>query len=348
MIVTTIDSIGAFEQVRGSWEAVHTQDPESTVFTSWPWFRGWLQGTSVPWTILALRPAGSRDYAAFFPLGMHARRRKGLPFTEISIGGNTISDHTGFVCLPAYQREAAAAIAAYLQKRMAWDVFRLRDVYDPKVEALVAAFVGKEFEVHCADGQICPYIPLPESWEGYLQDFLGRRPRKQFRQFQRDFDRQEYRVEIADAATFENYLDILLELYRQRWPMISANGLRMKQLLLRHCFEAAALMLPLLFHQDRPIAGMVEFIDKKNATLAGFITGWDYGYEKISPAKRLQSYVIRYAIENNYKYYDFLRGDEVYKQATFGCSIRRNQDIVIGRKSLKRNFAEILERFSSS
>jgi CelD/BcsL family acetyltransferase involved in cellulose biosynthesis len=74
------------------------------------------------------------------------------------------------------------------------------------------------------------------------------------------------------------------------------------------------------------------------------MTGWDLEFEKLSPAKRLQSYVIRYAIENNFKCYDFLRGDESYKQDSFGSSVRYNKDIFIQRKNLKRSFARLIDR----
>lgn len=335
MKVSLIDSMEAFEKVRPGWEEVYNQDPTSTIFTSWAWFRGWLQGTSWPWRILALHPDQGKEYVAFFPIGLRGRRRKGMEFSEIFIGGNSTSDHTGFLCLPRYWSEAGAAIAAYLQEKMTWDVFHLRDVFDPKVDALADAFPPKNFEVHRAAGQICPYIPLPENWESYLR-ILGRRPRKQFRQFHRDFEQKKYRVEVADPSRFEMYLGILVDLHRQKWPQKTEASLEIERLLLRNCFAAGTIYLPVLFYQEKPIAAMVEFIDRKNSTLAGFMTGWDFAHEKLSPAKRLQSHVIRYAIENNYKCYDFLRGDEAYKQDTFGSAIRCNQDVVIYRKNVKQ------------
>jgi CelD/BcsL family acetyltransferase involved in cellulose biosynthesis len=348
VIVTTIDSIDAFERVRGAWEAVHAQDPESTVFTSWPWFRGWLQGTPCPWTILALRPDRGGEPVAFFPIGRQAKKRKGLVFLEIFLGGNTLSDHTGFICLPEYQEEAVAAFTGHLQNKVKWDVFRLKDVFDRKVEALTEAFPVREFDVQRADGQACHYIPLPESWESYLQDVIGRRPRQQFRQYHRDFSREEYRVEVADQARFEEYLAILLDLHRQRWPQKSETSLQMEKLLLRSCFQAGALYLPVLFYLDQPIAAVADFMDQKNATLGGFMSGWDLRFERLSPAKRLQSYVISHAIEKGYTCYDFLRGDESYKQETYGSVIRYNQDIVIHRKSWKRSFERLIGRWASS
>jgi CelD/BcsL family acetyltransferase involved in cellulose biosynthesis len=346
MKVDLIDDMDAFEAAREDWENVYGQDPTSTIFTSWAWFRGWLQSTPFAWAILVLHPDNGGGRVGFFPIGMHRRKKKGIEFSELFIGGNNTSDHTGFICLPDYRREAVVAFASYLQKNLRWDVFRLRDVFDPKVEDLVDAFPLKKFEVYRADGEVCPYIPLPESWESYLQDFLSRRSRKQLREFYQELDQGDYRVEIADKANFEEYLGILLSLHRQRWPEKSEISLAMEGSLMRSCFQQNALQLPVLFYRDQPIAAMAQFIDHKNFTLAGFMAGWNTDFHNLSPSKRLQSYIISNAIVRGIKCYDFLRGNESYKNNFYGCSVRSNKNILIHRKNYKRRWDLITDQFN--
>jgi hypothetical protein len=49
MKVGLIDDMDAFEAARRDWENVYAQDPTSTIFTSWAWFRGWLQSNPTAW-----------------------------------------------------------------------------------------------------------------------------------------------------------------------------------------------------------------------------------------------------------------------------------------------------------
>ena len=49
-------------------------------------------------------------------------------------------------------------------------------------------------------------------------------------------------------------------------------------------------------------------------TIALWNTGFDPEYGEYCPSKFLINELVKYAFENNYKYLDFLRGNEKYKQ----------------------------------
>lgn len=347
MHVNLVESFADFEKLKSNWEHVYKQDPESPIFTSWAWFRGWFQGTAFPWKILACRPKDGDDYVAFLPLGMTSRRRRGVNFAEVFIGGNPNSDHTGFVCLPDHRDHATAEIAAFLAKKMAWDVFRLRDVFDAKVENLIKAFPARDFEVRRSEGQVCPYISLPDTWDEYVQNYLGRHSRKEFRAYLRDFERaEEYRIELANSENFRAFLELLIGFYRQRWPEVSDGNIVLKKHILTNCFAAGALLLPVLFFRDQPIAASALFLDFKNSSINGYMTARDMCCDRLDPGKRLRCFEVNYAIEKGFSVLDMLRGDEMFKKQALGAVERNNQDVVIHRKNTKRVYDKLCGRIS--
>ena len=343
MRIEVIETNEGFERVRPDWERVHAGDPASDIFTTWAWFRGWLAGTTHPWRIFALHD-GER-YVGFFPLSLRERSRRGVRIAEFFLGGTPCSDHAGFICLPDYQREAVAALASALRREDAWNALRLQDVFDPKVDLLVAAFSGGDFEVRSIPDQGCPCTLLPASWDEYLQSFTNHTHRKKFRRIIREIDAQEdFRVEFATPERFKALLDIFLKLFRQRWPQVSDHNLAMKRTLLGSCFEAGTLLLPVLFYLGQPIAATAIFVDRKNSTLADYNGGWDQAYPQLSPGIRLQCYMVHYGITHGFRFFDFLRGEEPYKVREFGATLRYNRGFVIHRKDLKRYWEKGLDR----
>ena len=342
MRIEVIETNEGFERIRQDWERVHAGDPASDIFTSWAWFRGWLAGTPFPWRIFALH-SGDR-YVGFFPLSLRERIRRGVRITEFFLGGSPHSDHTGYICLPEYHREAVAALASALQREGAWNVLCLQDVFDPKVDLLVAAFPQGDFEVRSTPEQGCPYILLPSCWDEYLKGFTNHSHRKKFRRFIREIEeQQDFRVEFATPGRFETLLEIFIELFRQRWPQASARNLAMKRTVLRSCFEAGTLLLPVLFYRDQPIAATAVFVDRKNSTLADYNGGWDQTYPQLSPGTRLQSFMVHYGITHGFRFFDFLRGEESYKVKDFGATLRYNRGFVIQRRDLKRYWEKGLD-----
>ena len=344
MKIKIIDNIVDFEKIKCPWNEVFANDPSSTIFSSWAWFRGWVYGTPNKWRILALTPEHSTDCIAFFPVGFTTRKKMGIKFSEIYIGGNPNSDHAGFVCLPGYWDEVCFALVEYLKNKVAWDIFYLRDVFDEKIDQFVDFFPMNKFKVQRSEGQVCPYIPLPESWDNYLKDFLGKKNRQKFRRYIRELDESEdYKIEIANNENFDDYLSIYVNLYRQRWPQVSNKSIEMKKMIMRNCFEADSLLLATLLFKNDPLATRVDFIDRKCHTISAYNSAWDQKKDpKLSPGTRLRVFLVRYAIENNFKYLDFLRGGEEYKQKSFGAINRYNKDILIFKKNLKNLLENII------
>jgi CelD/BcsL family acetyltransferase involved in cellulose biosynthesis len=75
--------------------------------------------------------------------------------------------------------------------------------------------------------------------------------------------------------------------------------------------EAGALRLCFLWIDGRRASGTLSFADGDRWLL--YNSGYDPEYRQQSVGLLLKAWSIRYAIENGFREYDFLRGDEAYK-----------------------------------
>lgn len=336
--INLIDDICQFDKLQAEWNAVYAADPHTTIFVSWAWLRGWCETTLDRWLVLAARPDDTSPAVAFLALSAETTSRR------LHMGGNPWADHTGFVCLPEYEEEAIEALATFVQKQLRWDNFNMRDVHDPRLDLFIGHFSTRRFIVQKNAGISCPYIPLPNSWEQYLQDFVGSRTRKNLRRFTRLIEGLNgFRTTQARADNLAHHIDTLLMLYQMRWGEKPKEALDRFRFIFHRCFENDCLWLSILWDADTPVVATVAFVDRHKKVLADYIGGWDDQFTRLSPGSVMTGYSIQYAIENGFREFDFLRGDESYK-LSFGAKERFNTNVTITRQSLRLTAKKLLKR----
>ena len=338
MRIDCVDDLDQFDELKDEWNTVYMADPHATIFVSWAWLRGWFEATPYEWFVLAVRPDSAAPPVAFLALSVDAPRH------QLQMGGNPWADYTGFVCTPEHQEEAIRTLAVFVQRQLQWDRFHMRDVYDPRLELFLACFPQKGFHVQRNDGVSCPYIPLPDTWEQYLQDYLGRRTRKNLRRCMRLMDdRGEFRVTQAQEDNIERQVDAFLTLYQMRWGAQPEYALTRFRSIFRHCFESGSLWLTVLWDGDTPVSAMAGLVDRRKKVFSNYLVGRDDRFAHLSPGDALIGYSIRCAIENGFQVFDFLRGAEHYK-FSFGAKERLNSDTIITRKSLRLTAKKLMWR----
>ncbi|MDJ0736805.1 MAG: GNAT family N-acetyltransferase [Nostocaceae cyanobacterium] len=355
MQVTLINDFENLKQIRVNWEAIYESDPQAQFFLSWVWLYGWfhIKDKSDPWFVLAAKPDQNSSYVAFFPLGMKTNEKQGDEFSrELYMGGNSMADYTGFICLPEYEEEVIHAFASYIQEKLGWlkwSVFHIKNILETDQRmylfAKILADNGLEtYEYKLAnkdniDNYCCPYISLPEDWEEYLQNYLSANTRQKLRRFLRKIDNSdEFQITHVNADNLEQHIHILLNLWQSRWKYRKGEEttqmfLKFLYAMLHHCFDNNCLYLPVLWHRDVPLAAIANFIDHNKKTLSFYVAGRDHTFNNPPPGIVLHAYSIRYAIQNGFKIYDFLRGNENYK-FSFAYQKRFIKHIFLKRKNV--------------
>lgn len=350
MEIKVIKSIDQFNKLKQNWNDVHTEDPHATIFPSWTWMRGWIEATMYNWQVLAVRPTSTKPYVGFMVLGISSvgNFRFNMVHGNLHMGGNPISDHTGFVCLPDYIDVAIPAFAKFIQKQLKWNTFSIMDIYDPRLDIFLQCFSPKRFHVQELEGASCPYISLPDSWDRYLREFLSPDTRKSLKYKTGLVSRlSDYRIIYTREDNLEIQIDTLLKFWQKRWRLTSEQVDRYRALY-RRCFEENTLWLTTLWAKKMPIAGVAGIIDQKLKTFILYTPVFNDTFAKYSPGKVMVGHSIRYAIENGFQIYDFGVGDEPYK-FSFGAQERFNRNVVISSNtlfmSLKKKIPGTLKTF---
>ena len=346
-------------KLRQNWEAVYAADPDAQFFMSWKWIdrrlvTGWGQ-----WFILAVKEgAQSKDYVAFFPLKLQTNtNERGDFWQEVIVAGAPASDFCGLICLPEFDARAIPALAnAVLERR--WSVLRLHcfRASRKRTRLFVKSFPSSTFEVldyeylQNQEGVdvnhwICPYITLPDDWDAYLQT-VSSNTRQKARRFLRKIEgSDEYRVTYSDADTIERDIAILGAFWGKKWQQskgAQTNPIQKSlEEIIMDAFHWGELILPILWHGERPICCLSFFVDKKNNSLLFFATGRDMTFNDLPPGFVLHAYCIRDAIAKGFKKYEFLRGDEQYK-FSFASETHKTRNIIVSTKS-RANFGGTID-----
>jgi tetratricopeptide (TPR) repeat protein len=355
--IRIIDSLKEFSELQNNWNLVYGEDPDAQLFLSWPWLAQWLPKLTSPWFILAAKPAGASDYVAFMPFRVRIRERKQGEFrNELNMAGNFQADYTGFICAPAFDTSAIPAFARYLGK-LHWARTHLENIRttDERLRLFLNGFSGSKFNIKPQErinkpdninNCICPFTRLPADWDSYLNENLSANTRQKIRRFLRQVESDDsFRITHATADTIERDVNILLQFWSAKWGKRKGNRLlnilNTNHDMLTRCFNAGLLFMPVFWKADVPLGALATYVDREKKSLLFYMAGRDETFNMPPPGLILHAYSIQYAIQNGFRTYDFLRGNEPYKYS-LATEERRIACVVIGTKN-DRNLGDRLD-----
>lgn len=327
-VITTREELN---RLRKNWDDLYEKDPEAQFFLSWTFLSSYVRRYEDAWSILAARPGppGS-PYVALLPLRLRTRLNKktGFCHNEINMAGNYAADYAGIVCSPGYAQRAIPALARHLMK-MNWAKLHLENLrmsekrrrllLDNLVDKrLTAQKVARFNKTDNVDNCVCPATELPGDWDSYLERKTSSNTRQKIRRFLRKLDgSDEFRITNADASTIDRDIGIILEMWRIKWAPRKGSLLpgliRSNRILFKDAFESGTLFLPILWQRDKPLGGLAFLVDDVKKTMLFHLAGRDETANDIPSGLVLHAYCIRRAIEQGFRVYDFLRGNETYK-----------------------------------
>jgi tetratricopeptide (TPR) repeat protein len=348
MQINTIDNFDAFVELKANWNSVYQGDRNAHFFMSWEWLSGWLQMVREPWVILAAKPTDIEIYVAFFPLKVAVEQdRNGGLTSQLFMVGNSLADYTGFICVPEYELTAIAAFQKYIFEELKWSLFNLGNLL--KAEERMGLFLSKfpktdvlfrQVQIKNQDQEpdhsIAPFVLLADRWDDYLQHQVSSNTRQKIRRFLRKIDdSEEYRIAEVDEANLSSHIEILLNFWQTRWGEKKSKDcdviVEYFRAILNHCFKLGCLYLPVLWKGDRPLGAIANLMDFRKQTALFLVAGRDESFKSPPPGLILHAHAIRHAIQNGFKIYDFLRGNEPYKYS-FGAQERHLAHIVLERQ----------------
>ncbi len=232
------------------------------------------------------------------------------------MGSDDVWDYRDLVLAPG-KYEAAFADLALFFKQSDWEYLEFRGIseFSPTSRHFRNSMETLGLHVSQETEEPCLYLPLPSTWEGFLQ-ILNSKDRHELKRKIRRLEREAHcTVEWAKASTLQESMEIFFDLHRKSGaekagfmtPVMKAyfRDLAAKML------EEGWLQLSFLRIDGQPAASFFSF--DFNHTEYVYNSGYDPEFGRLSPGIVLMARCIQRAIEQGVQNFNLLKGREEYK-----------------------------------
>lgn len=302
-ILTSGDALTALSS---EWHDLFTGCSSATPFQHPAWLRAWIESFSPSrLAVIELRSAGK--LAGLAPLLIYPRGEERV----LAFAGGGVSDYLGW--LFSSNNELTDALLRAMLAIPNWTVLDLTDLRSGS--AVLNSRIGEFARVH----DTCFVLDLPKSKDELLHVF-SKRQRANLRNAESRLRRiGEGRVELAAGETLSEALDDLFRLHASRWERAGQSGVLHEPEVQQFHRRAAPALLDegiLLLYRlrlgQRTIAVVYSMFLRE--TVYCYMQGYEPELASVSPGTQLMFHVLADAVNRGMRRFDFLRGEESYKQ----------------------------------
>lgn len=249
---------------------------------------------------------------------------------QLTLLGTGISDYLEPPLAVADRAEIIRLLKDHLETRSHWDICCWQDLSADS--ALTHMSSSEMLEVLASDDMPCSEIAIGGSFEQYWSErpYGLRRNLRRYSEKALRIDTPEFRVTCrADTELTE----ALIRLHTARWRsqgesgMIVANQSAgfLREIVRELEHENMVHFFTLSF--QRGIVAIILAFPYRNV-LYSYLSGFDPEYEAFGFGRTLLHESIKYALEQNFTAWNFLRGDEPYKFSWGARSIRKSRLVI--------------------
>src|SRR6266850_3678669 len=304
-----------------AWDALLGHAKSPSPFMSWAWHRAWADSAPLAElnasNALALHGAeGSLHALLPVRLSRVRFRRVWVRALIWAVGDVGCPDELD---VPAVPDADWPAVGAALEA-LPWQVIILSNLAEgaPNAKHLCDALEERGHAVRHSPLFSCPSLELPASWDAYLATLSSNR-----RQILRRKERSLFRDYAARLVDYQDdRLDEgwghLMRLHEQRWDGAGGGAFRdprterLQRAFAGEMAKQKRLWLSTLDLEGQPAAAWYGFTAGK--TVYFYQGGRDPRWERESVGQVLMGMMIQRAIQQGFRTFNFLRGDDRYKQ----------------------------------
>jgi CelD/BcsL family acetyltransferase involved in cellulose biosynthesis len=300
-----IDSYSTLASLAAEW----THLPVATPFQMPDWQLAWWRNFgSGELRVILIRE--EQNLLALIPCFLHSWNNR----HQLTLIGSGISDYLEPFIDTRNAPEVIARVSTYLDASKEWEICNWQDL---SAASPLRGLRGDTFGIQVEEDTPCSGIDLPARFDSY---WVARNYDLK-RNVRRDQARAEAEgklaFEVTDSAD-QSLLDALIRLHTERWRrhgeagMIAANNSAhfLRQVSAQLAQRGMLRIFALRF--DEQIAAVILGM-RTGETIFGYLTGFEPSYERFGVGRILLFEAIQHSVQNGYKRWDFLRGEEPYK-----------------------------------
>lgn len=308
----------------GIWADLLRRSDANPVFMSWEWISSWMEtlvdaadgrilGAYAGDRLLAVTPLVAKaSYATLW--GGH-----------VSLAGveQTGADYSDIVCVRGHEDEVAQAVAAWLVARNDWVQCEFRDVLPTAIVRHMAALMAGGNVMEDGIGNPCPRTSLGNGWLGMLRDrFESKRRYNIQRQLRLAEEREGLRLVLHDTPeAVLRAFPTIVKLHNERKAAQGIKSAFSEPERLNFHLRAAIKLAEtsrgaFVATLESPRQALsAAYCLRSNRSLYYFQTGVSSTGSARGAGSTLLYMLLRWAANEGYDWFDFLKGDEDYKRA---------------------------------
>jgi CelD/BcsL family acetyltransferase involved in cellulose biosynthesis len=381
LLFTVIENYNDLLSVREEWK--HLEDRSAcTIFQTFDWQLAWWKHFGSEPTnqlFVTLIREGDRlvgiapffiqhhsmlDFRIYRQLKLIGSGLRSSRSPILSLERQGPADYLDIIAEHGCEKKVADVVFDFLQYySLLWEEIEFQNLDENSIvlNHLLPKFQDPEFMITKTQTDVCPKIYLPESLDKYfasLRTSVRRNLRHAYKMY---FTNPDYTLEEIHSDTkIESALQSLATLHQKRWNAIAYPGLfsdgRFRSMI--HDLSKALapkdrVWIKVLKHSGRTVAARLGFTYK--GVVSDYLSGIDLtrqdpstNYSGAGQAILLST--IKQGIENNYKVFDLLRGDEHYKFDLTSTSSHNYRVVIVpkNRRGYKRSLGYKFYSFNNS
>lgn len=333
MQIERISGTAVFTQLATEWDTLAAQGITDTPFQTLAYQQAWWQNLQPAnaslQTITVRQPDGALVAIACLYV---------TPDGLVHFNGCVEeTDYLDIICLPEFVEAAWTAVFDTLCSNQFpnWNKLELCNIPAASPSRPILAQLAQKHGLACQEtiNEVCPIIPLPATFDDYLNELDSKQRREVNRKLRRAAGADVAIHIVGPEDDIEQEVDAFLDLL-QKSTFEKRDWLNDGRRALFHQSAqaaAAAGTLQLMFAEvDGQKAAALFNFDYKNRTWV-YNSGLDpAAFGSLSLGVVLTAKAIEHAIENGRSHFDFLRGNETYKYR-FGAKDAEIYKLTISR-----------------
>ncbi len=299
------------------WESLRSQRREASTFSGWSWHDAWSatapdDDRARAFAVAAFGDDGALD--ALLPLTTRqvTFRRTAATALTWAVGDFGCPDHLDVLVANS---EAANDVAGVLSS-IDWDIIQLDGITEGAagVKLLQTALEARGVVTMLRPSWPCPFIALPRTWDAYLANRSPARRHAILRRERVLARRGTMAVTLYEGDAIDEGWQHLLALHAHRWQGDGAFDPRLDAMhrhFARSLSRSGDTWLSTIDIDGAPISAWYGFVDRES--LHFYQAGRSPDWSRFSVGGVHVGLMIQRAIARGLERFDFLRGDEAYK-----------------------------------
>lgn len=334
------------------WNKALASAGSDNIHSTFEWLSAWWKYFGEDKQLLVILIKEDDRLLGIAPLMIESVPRiKGLlPHRTIRFLGEGPSDYADFI-INEDRDQVIALILDHIQKRSnQWDEIDLAEIREdsPNTDILKREAAKRGFHPKTIHGVNCCYLPLNQDWESYFSS-LGKRHKTNINRVIRKAEREAGGIEFTrkhPPEDLNSLLDKIVEIHRQRSQVKGrASFFETREAFVREVVSSFAEQgqTDLLTLQiGGKVAAYILAFDYHNVVYVWNVA-FDPDYTPFAPGVLAFRFLIEDCMKNGYKEFDFMRGEEPYKEEWTKLT-RRNYRITMTNPAFRSRALKTLLR----